>query len=807
MSDDQERLVVLFEARLRDFERRMQSSVRHTRQTRQQIERESAALAKKLEQDMAKAGQNSADGIRRAFGSIRSALGFAGIGLGAAGIANLTSEWTDLNARVANATGSLARGTEVMGRLSEMARRTYSSLTQTTEAFVENSDVLTELGYNYTQQLNLTEALNNALVISATRGQRAESVMRAWSNAMALGQLSGQNLNTILQGSPRLVRALADSMGVSVSQLRAMGTAGQITARDMYGVTKELETLRAEADAMPATLQDSFVLLGNAVMQFVGTADEATGVTSILAREIILLADSIEESARRWRDGDVPILQFMRTVVGLSRELGLIQDELEDTRTEVERVEGNVADARLAFADLAAEIAQMRGIDAINPDLPRNIQEIVDKLLLNEMSAVDARQALLELGATNPDFGGVISQLATLAGQLRVVTTEAHAMHAALNMPGGPTGDGAGRGGAGQSRRAASERQAALIAYTEERERVLGLSREQLTLEQAITREIENAAKLGVTLSKERAEELARMAIAQQEANRASGRSGGGRSNDEFASAVKTIRERTEALMRETAVQAQLNPLVDDYGYAIQKLRIQQEAENAATKAGLALTPARLAAIDALAEGYAQAAVEAAKLAETQDQARQSMEDWFSLAKGATRSFIDDLNEGKSAAEALGNALNQLGNHLINLGMNSLFGSGSGDFGLIGKIFGFANGGYTGPGGKHQPAGIVHRGEYVFSKSATQRAGVSNLEALHRSLKGYANGGLVGFAAPSLVKPAASAPSGFTYAPQIDARGADVSAVARIEQVLAQDRAEFEGKVKRVVSRRSKEMW
>lgn len=43
---------------------------------------------------------------------------------------------------------------------------------------------------------------------------------------------------------------------------------------------------------------------------------------------------------------------------------------------------------------------------------------------------------------------------------------------------------------------------------------------------------------------------------------------------------------------------------------------------------------------------------------------------------------------------------------------------------------GFASGGYTGPGGKYQPAGIVHKGEYVFDKESTSRIGVSSLEAL-----------------------------------------------------------------------------
>jgi murein DD-endopeptidase MepM/ murein hydrolase activator NlpD len=56
---------------------------------------------------------------------------------------------------------------------------------------------------------------------------------------------------------------------------------------------------------------------------------------------------------------------------------------------------------------------------------------------------------------------------------------------------------------------------------------------------------------------------------------------------------------------------------------------------------------------------------------------------------------------------------------------------------------GFAEGGYTGDGGKYEPAGIVHAGEFVFTKEQTARAGVANLYAMARALAGYANGGLV----------------------------------------------------------------
>ncbi|HAX8630388.1 TPA: phage tail tape measure protein [Escherichia coli] len=53
----------------------------------------------------------------------------------------------------------------------------------------------------------------------------------------------------------------------------------------------------------------------------------------------------------------------------------------------------------------------------------------------------------------------------------------------------------------------------------------------------------------------------------------------------------------------------------------------------------------------------------------------------------------------------------------------------------------FATGGFTGTGGKYEPAGIVHRGEFVFTKEATSRIGVGNL---YRLMRGYATGGYVG---------------------------------------------------------------
>lgn len=73
---------------------------------------------------------------------------------------------------------------------------------------------------------------------------------------------------------------------------------------------------------------------------------------------------------------------------------------------------------------------------------------------------------------------------------------------------------------------------------------------------------------------------------------------------------------------------------------------------------------------------------------------------------------------------------------------NAISGMTGGNTFTMGSLMkGFSGGGYTGDGAKYDPAGIVHKGEFVFTKEATQRIGAKNL---YRLMRGYANGGSVG---------------------------------------------------------------
>lgn len=273
-----------------------------------------------------------------------------------------------------------------------------------------------------------------------------------------------------------------------------------------------------------------------------------------------------------------------------------------------------------------------------------------------------------------------------------------------------------------------------------------------------------------------------------------SGRGGRGTRADEYERLSQRIRESTAALQAETAAMAGLNPLVDDYGYAIEKARIQQDLLSAAKKAGIAITPELEANINSLAEGYANATVEAAKLAEAQDKARETAEEWLGVGRDVTQGFISDLLNGASAADSLANALRKVGDALINDILNNIFKINSaGSGGILSSILGFFGGGFR----ANTTAGAF----FGAGTGVPQFAGGTN----------YAPGGLalVGEKGPELV----NLPRGsqvipnhrlngqggqsvvVNFNPVIDARGADPAAIARLETGLAKVRQEMPAQV------------
>lgn len=191
---------------------------------------------------------------------------------------------------------------------------------------------------------------------------------------------------------------------------------------------------------------------------------------------------------------------------------------------------------------------------------------------------------------------------------------------------------------------------------------------------------------------------------------------------------------------------AAANPANNDLALSAQRARLEYEKLNStldatATSINRDIAGSFSGAIDAFARG--ESAIKSLGGA---------MSNVFgSLAKRALKQLEDSLfnsMEGKSGQGAGGLLSSFLGGKGFD--WSKLFSGIGGIFGGLGSMFGFAEGGFTGSGGKYQPAGVVHRGEWVFTKAEVAKMGLPFFYGLRsqirggRRMPGYAEGGLVG---------------------------------------------------------------
>jgi hypothetical protein len=222
------------------------------------------------------------------------------------------------------------------------------------------------------------------------------------------------------------------------------------------------------------------------------------------------------------------------------------------------------------------------------------------------------------------------------------------------------------------------------------------------------------------------------------------GGGGGGRSSDEFASAIESLQRETFALDAEAVALLAAANAGTTYSDAIEVARTKADLLNAAQRDGRAITPELTAQIDQLAQAHLAAGNAAASAA---DGMRKIEDQGKKGAEALSDVFGAVLDGSMTAEEGLKSLLLQIAKVQLQKQLMNLFGgtgAGAGMATQVGSLLGFADGGYTGAGGTHEPAGIVHRGEYVFSKTSVGRIGADTLDRLHQTArKGYATGGLV----------------------------------------------------------------
>lgn len=259
----------------------------------QQFARKGAGALRELE-DSSRASAMGMEGLSGGVKSLVGALGGIATAATVMGIIKMADSVTTLQNQLKLATGGTYEAAVAYEELFAIAQRSRVSFTELGSTYASVSRAGSELGISQTRLLGVTEAIGNAMTIGGGSAQAMNAALVQLGQGLASGTLRGDELNSVMEQAPRLARALADGLNVSIGGLRKMGEEGEITAvRVIDALEKAAPQLAKEVGGAVMTAGQAFTVLGNSTVRFTGLANDATGATKGLADALIWLSETI----------------------------------------------------------------------------------------------------------------------------------------------------------------------------------------------------------------------------------------------------------------------------------------------------------------------------------------------------------------------------------------------------------------------------------------------------------------------------------------------------------------------------------
>ncbi len=205
----------------------------------------------------------------------------------------------EMRNQLANVTSSTEELTQAQDALLRVAKETRTPFEDTVQVFARVKRATQELGVSSAEAIRIVKTLNEALVIGGASGQERRSTIYQFTQALASGRLGGDELRSLLENAPVLTRAIADHMGVSIGQLRALGKAGKLTTRELVEALRDYAKGADEAFGKTTpTIQQALSVLRISVDEALLSFDRAYDISGKLSRALLSLGDNAQTFAK-----------------------------------------------------------------------------------------------------------------------------------------------------------------------------------------------------------------------------------------------------------------------------------------------------------------------------------------------------------------------------------------------------------------------------------------------------------------------------------------------------------------------------
>jgi tape measure domain-containing protein len=294
-------------------------------------------------------------------------------------------EWTKVTNNIKVFASESENLRQTQESLVDIAIKTRTNLVAQSKLYNRLKIVSKNLSLSQKDILQIVTNVGRAISITATSTQEARGALIQLSQALSQGTVRAEEMNSIMEGTPRIAQAVADALGIQATEVRQLVLEGKL-ASETFALALESQTIELEEqfNQLKYTFTSGLETLKTGFVEFVGTLNETTDISENVGGYLEKAGKYLSHTARGLKELNLDALQK-----SIEERLSILQ-------------RGNFVEIKtkliLDSTDLSKQI-QTR-LDFINKDIDVQQQKLrtgfsFSKRELNKL--IEERQKLLDL--------------------------------------------------------------------------------------------------------------------------------------------------------------------------------------------------------------------------------------------------------------------------------------------------------------------------------------------------------------------------------------------------------------------------
>lgn len=329
--------------------------------------------------------------------------------------------WATINAQLKLATGSSLAAAAAYEEVYRIALQSGQGLAEVSSVYKKIADNAAGLGMTQAQVAAATETVARAVALSGASAGASQAALQQFGQALGSGVLRGDEFNSVLEQTPRLMLAIADGMGVPIGKLRELAEAGSITSDAIVkALAKTSDKVADEFGKLPLTVSRGMTEIKSALTDKVGDFEKSTGVFSVAAKALDGLAHNMDMVVVG--AGAVAGVYAGKVVAGMAgataATLAQIQADQAARVSAASLAEGELRRAAAAEVQAASELARAQSaVAAVKMEIAADRERIASTALVIK-SEIELEK--IRLAAQINDIGRAqrVGEMANLSRQL-----------------------------------------------------------------------------------------------------------------------------------------------------------------------------------------------------------------------------------------------------------------------------------------------------------------------------------------------------------------------------------------------------